>query len=436
VSTVAAPRSHSNQPGLTTAIRVELAKLTSQLPLRIALLLCAVVPVAVAVLMRVASTRPTDTLFGRWAGTTGFATSLTVLNWAVAWGVPLLAGLVAGDVFAGEDRHGTWKTILTRSCTRTRLFLGKAVAATLCVWFGFAVIGVVSTAAGLAVVGSSPMPGLSGQLIEPGRALGLVAASWALSLLWSSVFIAGALLLSVASRSGIVGVLGPLVAAIVLQLLQTVASGRIVRALLPTTPAESWHALFTAPAHPGPVVQGVLTTLAYTAVFAGAAWFLLRRRDFAGSGTTLRPCALARVGVAAAAVGAVLGGLSTVGPTALTAERLDTSVATTFGHLVEIRYQWESERRPDTTIPWRATCDRGADKKTTRGAGDDWACTVTDLRPADGVGPTMLEVNLKANGCYEVQAPAGAVGGLYVTSRSGRRFLNPLYAFDGCLGTP
>jgi ABC-type transport system involved in multi-copper enzyme maturation permease subunit len=96
--------------------------------------------------MRAASTRLSDTLFGRWAGTTGFATSPTLLSWAVAWGAPLLAGLFASDIFAGEDRHSTWKTILTRSCTRTRLFLGKAVAATLCVWFSFAVIRAFSVA--------------------------------------------------------------------------------------------------------------------------------------------------------------------------------------------------------------------------------------------------------------------------------------------------
>lgn len=426
------------RPGVAVAIRVEVAKLISQLPLRIVLAVCVVVPAAFAVVMRAGSTRPTDTLFGRWAGTTGFATSLTVLNWATVWGAPLLAGLFAGDIFASEDRHGTWKTILTRSCTRTRLFLGKAIAATLCVWFSFAVIALVSVIASLATVGSAPLVGLSGQLVGSGPALGLVAASWGLSLLSTSVFVALGLLLSIASRSGIVGVLGPLVIAIVLQLLETIASGQIMRSVLPTTPSEAWHTLFTTPVHAGPIVQAVLTSIAYTAVFAGAAWYLLRRRDFAGADAmpASRRHATVRIGITAAAISALLGAFSGVGPTALTASRLDASVAATFGNLVEVRYHWQSGAQADTTIPWHATCNRGAGTRHNAGAGDDWACTVTDLRASDGVGANVLDVTLKANGCYEVQSPPGAVGALYVNDDHGKAFINPLYAFDGCFGTP
>lgn len=440
MSALVAPisRPTTQRPGVIVAIRVEVAKLFSQLPLRVVLALCVIVPAAFAIVMDAGSTRPTDTLFGRWAGTTGYATSLTVLNWATAWGAPLLAGLFAGDIFASEDRHGTWKTILTRSCTRTRLFFGKAVAATLCVWFSFAAIAVVSLVVGLAAVGSAPLVGLSGQLVGSGRALGLVAASWALSLVWTSVFVALGLLLSIASRSGIVGVLGPLVLAIVLQLLETIASGQIVRSVLPTTPSEAWHALFTAPVHAGPVVQALLTSLGYTAVLAGTAWYLLRRRDFAGADAMPagRGRATVRIGIATVVISALLGGFSGVGPTALTAGRLNKSVATTFNNLTEVRYHWQSGGRADTTIPWHATCNRGAGTRKNKGAGDDWACTVTDLRASDGVGSNVLDVTLKANGCYEVQSPPGAVGALYVNDDRGKAFINPLYAFDGCFGTP
>ena len=433
-------RSGSLRPraGVVVAVRVELAKLTSQLPLRIVLALCVVVPAGFAVIMRAQSSRPSDTLFGRWAGTTGFATSLTMLSFAAAWGVPLLSGLFAGDIFASEDRHGTWKTILTRSCTRTRLFVAKAVAATLCVWFGLGVIAAASVGFGLAVIGSAPLVGLSGQLIGSGHALGLVLASWAVTLLWSTAFVALGLLFSIASRSGIVGVLGPLLVAIVLQLLEVVASGEIVRAVLPSTPSEAWHALFTEPVHAGPIVQAVVTSLGYTAVFSGAAWWLLRRRDFAAPDavpsrqrrTTLQ------IAIAVLAIGAVLGALGSAGPTDLTAGRLDAALAKTFGNLTDVRYHWQTGQKADTTIPWHAVCNRGAGTQKSTGAGDDWACTVTDLRAADGVGANVLDVTLRANGCYEVQSPPGAVGALYVNDNQGKPFINPLYAFDGCLGTP
>jgi ABC-2 type transport system permease protein len=176
--------------GLGAAVKVELAKLTSQLQWRVILAGCVLVPIAFAVAVRVTATHPADTLFGRWSGTSGFAASLFILDWAAAWGVPLMAGLLAGDIFASEDRHGTWKTLLTRSATRTQLFLGKSIAATLCVLLGFVVVGAVSIAAGLAVVGSAPLVGLSGQLIPSGHAFALVLAAWALSLLPTIAFAA------------------------------------------------------------------------------------------------------------------------------------------------------------------------------------------------------------------------------------------------------
>jgi ABC-2 type transport system permease protein len=437
-----APRSASPRPGIAVAVRVELAKLAGQWPLRITLGLCVIVPVLFAMAMRAASSRPADTLFGRWAGTSGFATSLTVLNWAAAYGAPLLAGLVAGDIFASEDRHGTWKTILTRSTTRTELFAGKAIAATLCVWFGFAVIGVVSLLAGLAAIGSAPLVGLSGQLIGTGHALALVAASWALTLLATTAFVALGLLLSIASRSSAIGVLGPLVVAIVLQLLEAIASGQIVRSVLPSTPFDAWHALFTTPAHTGPIVQGILTSLGYTGVFGVAAWWLLRRRDFAGSEvSTARRRTVVRLSAAVAAPSVLLLAFSGVGPTALTHTRLETSIAATFGRLAEVRYQWQAGAKADATIPWHAVCNRGGTPITSnagsgKGAGDDWACVITDQRASDGAGPTMLDVTLKPNGCYQVQSPPGAVGALYVNNQHGKAFINPLYAFDGCFGTP
>ena len=450
--TAPTPRAQTvrSAPGVIAAIRVEVAKATSQTPLRILLALCVLAPIGISVIMKAAPVRPTDTLFGRWVGTSGFATSLFVLNWAAAWGAPLLAGLFAGDIFTSEDRHGTWKTILTRSMSRTRLFAGKAIAAALCVWFGFALIGVCSVAAGLLVVGHSPLVGLSGQLIQPGRALGLVLIAWLVTLVWTTAYVALALLLSIATRSSMLGVLGPLVVAIILQLLQIIDSGRIARTVLLSTPADAFHGLFTDPAHAGPVVQAIITSLIYTAIFGVAAWLLLARRDFgAMSSTPTWPIRSAvQVGVVLAAIAAVLAGLGTVGPTALTATRLNTSMAQTFGNLTNVYYLWKTGQPGDATIPWQAACDRGgvagsmggtptsSGSADNKGAGDDWECIITDLRASDGLGATTLDVNLKANGCYEAQSPPGSVGALYVNNDKGKAFINPLFAFDGCFGTP
>jgi ABC-2 type transport system permease protein len=79
--------------------------------------------------LKVQSGTPSDALFGAWVHSSGFAISLVILGFAGTWGVPVIAGLLGGDLFASEDRHGTWKTILTRSCRRADLYVAKLLAA-------------------------------------------------------------------------------------------------------------------------------------------------------------------------------------------------------------------------------------------------------------------------------------------------------------------
>jgi ABC-2 type transport system permease protein len=434
-------RRRSDAPGLAVAIRVEFSKLLAQLPLRVLLIGGVVVPVVFALGMRVSGIRPADTLFGRWAGTSGFATSLFLLDWTAAWGVAVGAGLIAGDVFASEDRLGTWKTLLTRSASRTQLFLGKAIAATIGVWLCWAVIGAASIAAGIAVVGDAPLVGLSGQLIQPGHALGLLIASWAIGLLPATAFAALGVLFSVASRNSVIGVVGPLLVAIILQGLESVASGTIVRSVMLFTPFDAYHALFTSPVNVRAIVQAAITSIIYTALFAAWSWCLLRRREFAGTDAvpTNRRRTVVRIGVTVVVIGAVLAGLGCLGPTPLTADRLAGSVSTTFGNLVSVNYLWHNGHPADTTVKWSTVCARGTITPTVNagsGAGDDWGCVITDTRTSDGISPIQVDLEVRANGCYTVQAPPAAVGALHGRDTKDRPYLNPLYAFDGCLGTP
>ena len=73
-----------------------------------------------AAAMRVQSSLPADTLFGRAVTDSGFAIPLVVLGFAALWPLPVLASIAGGDVFSAEDRYGTWKTVLTRSRSRAR----------------------------------------------------------------------------------------------------------------------------------------------------------------------------------------------------------------------------------------------------------------------------------------------------------------------------
>jgi ABC-2 type transport system permease protein len=155
-----------------------------------------------------------------------------ILGFAGSWGFPIVAGVIAGDLFASEDRHGTWKTILIRSCTREDIFAGKVLAA------GTVVVGVClllaasSLIAGIAVVGAHGLVNLSGVLVSPGRMVALTAVSWVYCVLPVLAYTSLAVLFSVATRNGILGVLGPLLVALATQLLDLIGRGVIVHMLL------------------------------------------------------------------------------------------------------------------------------------------------------------------------------------------------------------
>ena len=61
-----------------------------------------------------------------------------MLVFATQWVLPLIASLISGDVFSSEDPHGTLKTVLTRSVSRSAVFWGKVAAA-----FTFTIVAVV-----------------------------------------------------------------------------------------------------------------------------------------------------------------------------------------------------------------------------------------------------------------------------------------------------
>ena len=98
--------------------RFELVKLLSQWRIRLLILACWVVPALFVGVVSQQSTLPADTVFGRWMHATGWAGPLVVLGFRGTWALPLLTSLVAGDVFAAEDRLGTWRHLLVRSARR------------------------------------------------------------------------------------------------------------------------------------------------------------------------------------------------------------------------------------------------------------------------------------------------------------------------------
>lgn len=273
------PTTTGRRPGLRAALRWEIVKLAVQTRSRALLAAALIIPVAVVAVLDGQEQPPSDTIYGRLIHLSGYAMPLLVLAFAAQWVLPLLAAVVAGDIFASEDQHGTWKTLLTRSVSRAHVFWAKTLTAigyNLLVLAVFAASTIVSS---LLIIGTQPLTGLSGQTIAPAHALWMIIAAWATAVAPIIGFTALALLLSIRTRNAALGIAAPVVLGFTMQLLGSVGGLDLTRKLLLTTPFESWHGMFDQHPFTGPLATGLAVSAGWTLLCLAAAYVSLRRRD-------------------------------------------------------------------------------------------------------------------------------------------------------------
>lgn len=439
MTAVAATRSTARPAPALRGYRFELGKLLAQWRIRLLVLACWLGPAGFVAVVSRQSSLPSDTVFGRWMGQTGWAGSLVVLSFSCGWVLPLVTSLVAGDVFAAEDRVGTWRHLLVVVRSPRRVFVTKSLAGLTVVVVlaaGLAVSGVVG---GLAAVGDRPLVGLDGHLLGPGQAAGAVFLAWAAALAPTLAFAAVGLLGSVALGRSPMGLLLPALLALALQLVQLLPLPVAVRAALPSYAFLAWRGLFTAPAQTAPLVVGVVVALAWAVVATAAAWLLFLRRDFTdlahdGSGRrVLLRGVLPLAALLAVSVGAIAVATPAEGSGIDRAE-LQTSVATAYAHLY--RLQSRELHRPDVTerqLRTGATCDKGGPRVDDAGPGNDWRCVVTWHIPgATAVGSAIYQLDVTSDGRYvaDGDGPQQVNGFFQVRTATGDA-PNPLWQFDG-----
>jgi ABC-2 type transport system permease protein len=425
------------ETGLRSAYHTELQKLLAQLSARLLAIVCVLGPFAFAAVLKVQSGTPSDALFGVWVHSSGFAISLVILGFAGSWGFPIVAGVAAGDVFSSEDRHGTWKTILTRSCTREDVFAGKLLAAGTVVIGLTLLLAAASLVAGVALVGAQSLVNLSGVLTSPGRLLALTAVSWLTCLLPVLAYTSLAILFSVATRNGIIGVLGPLLVALVTQLLNLIGNGVIVHTLLIGSAFDGWHGLFTQHPFLGPLLVSSIVCVAWIAVSLTASWQIIRRRDFltgtVSSGRNwigpIRVVAVATVVIVVLALGTGLGS------TGVTAYRVAATIGPEFDNLTLLQQALIGRHAPPgAKLDIEPSCNRRGARAIGPG---DWNCSLYVYLPQSNSVPFQLtsveyDVSVQYNGCYKAQSPPAFIGGPTMRDAGGRSVTNPLFIVYGC----
>src|SRR4051812_36261104 len=142
-------------------------------------------------------------------GQTGWAGPLVILGFACSWVLPLVTSLVAGDVFAAEDRLGTWRHLLVAVRSPRRIFAAKALAAMTVIVLLAAGLAASAVLGGLAAVGGHPLAGLDGHLLSSGDAARAVLLAWLAALVPTLAFGAVGLLGSVVLGRSPLGLIVP-----------------------------------------------------------------------------------------------------------------------------------------------------------------------------------------------------------------------------------
>lgn len=197
--------------------------------------------------------------------------------------VPLLISFVAGDQLAGEATAGTYRLILVRPVSRTRIFLSKLSATVIytVVFVGF--MAVLSIGLSLLLLGGGDLMVLTrGILVLPQSDVAWrFFAGYALAA-WAMVTIAS---ISLFFSSFVENAVGPIISTMGLNmvfLLVTVLPLELFQDIKPylfTNYMNVWQKVFEDPIPWDSVWTSSAVLGAYSVGFVFAAWFIFRRKD-------------------------------------------------------------------------------------------------------------------------------------------------------------
>ncbi len=213
----------------------------------------------------------------------GWFVSNMVMN-ALFVHVPFLILLVAGDIFAGEATSGTYRILLTRPPSRTRIFSVKALSAAIYTYSLVFFLGAFSITLGLILFGHGDMFTMR----DDGIAIIARGELW-----WRFLFaylLAGGAMCVVAAlgmlfSSFVENAVGPIVGSFAVIILFLILGNlpfdffESIRPFLFTTYTDVWRKAFSDPIDLLSIGKDVLALSAFFLLFLGAAWAIFSRKD-------------------------------------------------------------------------------------------------------------------------------------------------------------
>ena len=251
------------------------------------LLALACVPVLIAVAIRLSDGGPRrrgggegggPAFIGQIAGN-GLFVAFTALVVTLPLFLPLAVSVAAGEAGAGEASTGTLRNLLVVPVGRTRLLAVKLAGI---VAFGVAAaltVAVAGVLIGLALFPVGPVPLLSGGTLSIGEALVRVL----LVALYVAAMLAGlaaiGLFASTLTEVPIAAMAVTAITAVVVEILDAVPQIAAIHPYLLTDWWLRFGDLLRDPVVYGDMIQGLLVTAAYVAVFGALAWARLTTKD-------------------------------------------------------------------------------------------------------------------------------------------------------------
>jgi ABC-2 type transport system permease protein len=284
-ATIPARARTGRRPGVGAVYAWELRKLRAQKRTYLGLGMAALVPlIFITALLLNGSNGGGDgeIPFERYVRETGLAIPLVGLFFGSIWLFPLITALVAGDIVATEDNHGTLKTILTRSVDRWQVFVAKTLAALTYAFTALVLYVLVGLVVGGLIWGFDPLVSLSGTRIPVGRGLLLLAATTVAYFIPVIAIAAVALLLSTVTRNSAAAVVGTLMFSLILQLLGVISALDFLQPYLLSTQFNAWQGLLREPSDWAPVARAAWVSAAYALPALAISFTAFLRRDVAG----------------------------------------------------------------------------------------------------------------------------------------------------------
>lgn len=212
----------------------------------------------------------------------GYMVTYLVLNFMWVH-IPLLIVLVTGDLFSGEAHNGTFRLLLTRPVSRTKLVNAKFISASIYTGALVLFLGIFSLPLGLVIFGEGDLMVLLETLnIIPQDELMLrFTIAYAFGLLSMITVASLSLMLSSMSESSI----GPILLTVAIIILLTLVSSinlkifNLIRPFLFTSYLNSWMYLFKFEIEPLMLARDALVLVVHIIVFYFVTWFHFTRKD-------------------------------------------------------------------------------------------------------------------------------------------------------------